>query len=279
MYIGGAEHAVLYLLYARFWHKFLYDIGVVSTPELFKKLFHQGIILGEDGTKMSKSRGNVVNPDDVIKWYGADALRLYEMFLGPLEAIKPWGTRGIEGVSRFLKKIWNFYVVSGGGMKPFSNESSQQVQDVLNETIGKVTRDIENLRFNTAISQMMICLNILVKEKSISKVHATQFLQILVPFAPHIAEEIYSKLDGTVDSISLLPWPAYTSKSNRESMAKLAVQINGKVRGERHADRNAESDQMIEIVRKDGKLNKFLAGKTIVKTIFVPSKIINIVVE
>ncbi|MDR3274152.1 MAG: leucine--tRNA ligase [Puniceicoccales bacterium] len=279
MYIGGAEHAVLHLLYARFWHKFLYDIGAVSTPEPFKKLFHQGIILGEDGTKMSKSRGNVVNPDDVIGRYGADALRLYEMFLGPLEAMKPWGTRGIEGVSRFLKKTWNFYIADGGEIKPFGDESSQQVQDVSNETIGKVTQDIENLRFNTAISQMMICLNTFVKEKSVSRVHATQFLQILTPFAPHISEEIYSRLDGTVNSISLLPWPTYTGKSDRENAVKLAVQINGKLRGECRVDRNTECDRIIEIVKKDDRLNKFLTGKTIVKTVFVPAKIINIVVE
>ncbi|MDR1256017.1 MAG: leucine--tRNA ligase [Puniceicoccales bacterium] len=279
MYIGGAEHAVLHLLYARFWHKFLYDIGVVSTAEPFKKLFHQGIILGEDGTKMSKSRGNVVNPDDVIGRYGADALRLYEMFLGPLEAMKPWNTRGIEGISRFLKKIWNFYTAKNGEIKPFGDESSQEASDIFNDTIGKVTQDIENLRFNTAISQMMICLNTFAAEKAVSRGQAIQFLQLLAPFAPHIAEELYSRLDGAVSSISLLPWPKYAGKRERGDRVKLAVQINGRVRGECVVGREAHPSQIIEIVRKDDKLNKFLSGKTIEKTIFVPEKIINIVVK
>ncbi|MDR2721029.1 MAG: leucine--tRNA ligase [Puniceicoccales bacterium] len=279
MYIGGAEHAVLHLLYARFWHKFLYDIGVVFTTEPFKKLFHQGIILGEDGTKMSKSRGNVVNPDDIIEQYGADALRLYEMFLGPLEAMKPWSTRGIEGVSRFLKKIWHFYIADDGSAKPFDGEIFQQVSDVFNETVGKVTHDIENLRFNTAISQLMICLNIFAKEGNISNVQSVQFLQLLAPFAPHIAEEIYSRIDGAINSISFLPWPKQSKKVNLQNNAKLVVQINGKVRGECHVNGGATCDQIVEIIKDDDRLNKFLIGKNIIKVIFVPEKIINIVIE
>ncbi|MDR2435805.1 MAG: leucine--tRNA ligase [Puniceicoccales bacterium] len=279
MYIGGAEHAVLHLLYARFWHKFLYDIGAVSTPEPFKKLFHQGIILGEDGTKMSKSRGNVVNPDDVIGQYGADALRLYEMFLGPLEAMKPWSTRGIEGVSRFLKKIWHFYIADDGSAKSFDGKISQRTSDVFNETVGKVTQDIENLRFNTAISQLMICLNTFTKEGTISKEQAVQFLQLLVPFAPHIAEEIYSRIDGAVGSVSFLPWPKSNGKVDPGNSAKIAVQINGKIRGECHVDRDATCDQIVEIIKGDGKFSKFLTGKNIAKVIFVPAKLVNIVVE
>jgi leucyl-tRNA synthetase len=278
MYIGGAEHAVLHLLYARFWHKFLYDIGAVSTSEPFKKLFHQGIILGEDGSKMSKSRGNVVNPDEVIKQYGADALRLYEMFLGPLEAMKPWSTRGIEGVFRFLKRIWYFYIADDGKVKIFGNEGSQETSNVLDDTIGKVTQDIENLRFNTAISQMMICLNTFIKEESISKEQSIKFLQLLAPFAPHIAEELYSRLDGSVGSISFLPWPKYCAR-DRRSEVKIAVQINGKVRGECFVDKNAEHDQVMEVVRKNDKISKFLLGKTIEKVILVPAKIINILVK
>lgn len=279
MYIGGAEHAVLHLLYARFWHKFLYNIEVVSTSEPFRKLFHQGIILGEDGTKMSKSRGNVINPDDIIIQYGADSLRLYEMFLGPLDAMKPWSTKGIEGVSRFLKKIWRMCINEDGSIHVFRKNSSDREEIIISETIRKVTQDIETMHFNTAISQMMTCLNVFLKEKNISKKSAIEFLQLLAPFAPHIAEELYNRIDGIENSISNLLWPKQLKRLEQSDNAKIVVQFNGKVRGELIADKNISQDALIEGIKSDEKLRKYMIGKIIVKVIYIPCKIINIVIK
>ena len=203
-YIGGAEHAVLHLLYARFWHRFLHDEGVLSHPEPYKKLFHQGLILGEDGNKMSKSVGNVVNPDVVIEAYGADSLRLFEMFLGPLEAVKPWSEKGIEGVHRFLRKV-NRECISPQKHLP-GEETDKDTLRLLHETILKVTEAIEDLRFNVAISQMMIFSNHLQKAESYSIQSAKALLQLLAPFAPHLAEEHWEKLGGS-PSIADHPWP------------------------------------------------------------------------
>ena len=227
LYIGGAEHAVLHLLYARFWHHVLYDLGVLSDPEPFKKLFHQGIILGEDGEKMSKSRGNVVNPETIIKEYGADALRLYLMFLGPLEAMKPWNTKGIEGIARFLRKTWRLVVAEDGSINPKISTTDQldtESDRILHATIKKVTEDYEALGFNTAISQMMICVNQLGKADAISQEAVESFIKLLAPLAPHIAEELW-QLMGHTCSIADAGWPECDESKLVEDTIKVIFQV------------------------------------------------------
>ena len=280
LYVGGAEHAVLHLLYSRFWHLFLYDCGFVSTPEPFPKLFHPGIILGSDGNKMSKSLGNVVNPLDVADEYGADALRLYEMFLGPLEASKPWSTKNIEGVSRFLKKIWRLFVTVDGTLSEriCGERDSAALECLLNETIQKVTEDIENLCFNTAISQLMICLNGFQKEIHLSKTSARTFLQLLAPFAPHIAEELWERC-GEPSSIIDAGWPkADPSKCVRDEL-KIIIQVNGKLRDEICVPTDASREDILERAESAPRAVPFLAKGTIVKEIYVPGKLVNFVVK
>ncbi len=279
MYVGGAEHAVLHLLYARFWHKFLYDIGKVSTSEPFKRLFHQGIILGEDGSKMSKSLGNVVNPDDIVNQYGADAFRMYEMFLGPLDAMKPWSSRGIDGTYRFLTKIWKLYIDENGTARVFDERCSPEEQKMIDETIQKVTQDIENLRFNTAISQMMICLNFMLKEEKPSKHAAITLLQLLAPFAPHIAEELYHQLGGTEESISDLKWPEPSNMIERPTNAKIVVQFDGKVRGTVFVDHDISETALIDIIKSDDKFRKYFGNQGVIKNVYVPNKLINFVTK
>lgn len=279
IYVGGAEHAVLHLLYARFWHKVLHDLGVVPTDEPFTKLFHQGIILGEDGEKMSKSRGNVANPDEVVRNYGADTLRLYLMFLGPLDAMKPWNPRGIEGVHRFLQKVWRECIDSEGQPNPkilleYSDDS--RLTRLLHETIRKVTEDITNLRYNTAISQMMIFANGLQKAPKVSKMSILAFLQILAPFAPHMCEEIWSRL-GEKPSIANARWPAYNPDLLVSNEVKLVFQVNGKHRGDQLLPADITQDNAVEEAMKNPKVATQLEGKTIRRIIFVPGKILNIV--
>ncbi len=278
IYIGGAEHAVLHLLYARFWHQFLYDIGAVSTKEPFKRIFHQGIILGEDGSKMSKSLGNVINPDDIIDEYGADAFRLYEMFLGPLDAMKPWNSRGIDGTFRFLKKLWRLYIKEDGSVREFCEHCSSDEQKIIDETIRKVSQDIEDLHFNTAISQMMICLNFLSKKDNFSKTSAIKLLQLLSPFAPHITEELYHRIDGSVSSISDLRWPKPLSDV-QSTEVKIVVQFNGKFRGEVVADRDTSQEDLTKNIKLNDKFKKYFDGTEVVKIIFVPNKVINFVMR
>lgn len=279
-YIGGAEHAVLHLLYARFWHKFLFDQGVVSTSEPYQRLFHQGIILGEDGEKMSKSRGNVVSPDDIVKIYGADSLRLYEMFLGPLDAMKPWSTRNIEGVHRFLKKVWKEYIGRDGNPDPRIREDITESDDflrLLHQTIDKVTHDIENLHFNTAISQLMIAINGIQKEENgISLQSARIFLQLLAPFAPHIAEELWTRLGGA-ETILQAGWPQSEERYLQQSMVKVIVQVNGKLRGELQLAPDTSQQEAQDQAVKLERVHSQLEGKTIRKVIYVPGKILNIV--
>lgn len=284
-YIGGAEHAVLHLLYARFWHKFLYDQGEVSTSEPFPKLFHQGIILGEDGNKMSKSKGNVINPDTVIQEYGADALRLYEMFLGPLEAMKPWNTKGIEGVSRFLKKVWRLYVSPEGQLSAGIRENlaeneheSAATLRLLHQSIQKVADDIEHLRFNTAISQLMVLLSQLQSENCISLSTAKIFLQLLAPFAPHLSEELWSRL-GESDSVVRAAFPVANTALTVEDQMTLAIQVNGKLRGELQVAKNTSKEEVLRLARAQQKVVPYLENKTCVKEIYVPSKIVNFVVR
>ncbi|MFO8027934.1 MAG: leucine--tRNA ligase [Opitutales bacterium] len=279
LYIGGAEHAVLHLLYARFWHRVLYDIGVVSDPEPFKKLFHQGIILGEDGEKMSKSRGNVVNPETIIEGYGADALRLYLMFLGPLEAMKPWNTKGIEGIARFLRKVWRLVVDDKGGISTGNSETDkldEESERVLHATIKKVTEDYETLGFNTAISQMMICVNQLAKADSLTRESVETLLKLLAPLAPHIAEELWSRL-GHAGSIAAAGWPAYDESKLVKDSVKIIFQVNGKYRGDAELPADHSKDEAIAAAKTSERVRHFIEGKTIKKEIYVPGKIVNIV--
>ncbi|MFA5057011.1 MAG: leucine--tRNA ligase [Opitutaceae bacterium] len=280
LYVGGAEHAVLHLLYARFWHMFLYDLGIVPQSEPFRKLFHQGIILGEDGEKMSKSRGNVVNPDAVIKEYGTDALRLYLMFLGPLEAMKPWNPRGIEGVFRFLNKVWRECIGEAG--LPLAKiaagaTDSPEIERLLHETIRKVGEDIETLRFNTAISQMMIFVNAVQRAPAVSRRTMLAFLQLLAPFAPHLAEELWARL-GEKTSILHAPWPAYDAAKLVVERVKLVFQVNGKFRGDQLVPVGLAEADAVALAQQNSRLTPYLTGKVVKKVIYVPGRILNLVV-
>ena len=279
LYIGGAEHAVLHLLYARFWHHVLYDLGIVSHPEPFKKLFHQGIILGEDGEKMSKSRGNVVNPETIIQDYGADALRLYLMFLGPLEAMKPWNTKGIEGIARFLRKVWRLVIAEDGSQQTAIGASEKldtETERVLHATIKKVSEDYESLSFNTAISQMMICVNQLTKTDKLTINAVESFIQLLAPLAPHIAEELWEFL-GHAESIIHAGWPQFDESKLQEDTIKIIFQVNGKYRGDAQLPADVSKEDAIAAAKKNERLLPHLEGKTIKREIYVPGKIVNIV--
>ena len=272
-YIGGAEHAVLHLLYARFWHRFLFDEGVLKNPEPYKKLFHQGLILGEDGNKMSKSVGNVVSPDVVIDAYGADSLRLFEMFLGPLEAVKPWSEKGIEGVHRFLKKVHRECLQTEKHLK--DEESDKETLKVLHETILKVTEAIEDLRFNVAISQMMILINQLQKAEAYSKNSIQVLIQLLAPFAPHLAEELWESLGGK-PSIANEPWPQAQKELLVAEEITIVFQVNGKLRGEGQFPKDVDKETVLSAAKADPKVQSFLEGKEIVKEIYVPGKLVNL---
>ncbi|MCP9452906.1 MAG: leucine--tRNA ligase [Nitrospira sp.] len=277
LYIGGSEHAVLHLLYARFWHKVLYDIGVVSTPEPFKKLVHQGIVLGEDNQKMSKSRGNVVNPDEMIDRFGADAVRMYEMFMGPLEAMKPWSTRGVEGVTRFLERVWRLMVDEEGRLSTAVVEATPTAdqQRLLHRTIKKVTEDIEALRFNTAISQMMIFTNELTKVDRRPRAMLEPFVLLLSPFAPHLAEELWERL-GHPPSVSQQPWPSYDPTLTIAEQVTIPVQVNGRLRGKVEVDHDAPRDLVERLAREE--VAGWLQGKEVNKVVYVEKKLINFVV-
>jgi leucyl-tRNA synthetase len=321
LYVGGTEHAVLHLLYARFWHKVLFDLGCVSTPEPFFKLVNQGLILGEDGQKMSKSRGNVVNPDDILKEFGADAFRLYEMFMGPLEMVKPWSTKGVEGVYRFLGRVWRLFVDEASetefeqaetttkqqGNKELLNllKLNSAIKDVpatpaqlktLHACIKKVTEDLDGMRFNTAISAMMVFVNdaITWETKPVSVLR--EFLILLQPFAPHIAEELWSKVQSpkpkaraaddnatldigheTLDSLSYQPWPKFDPVLLVESEIEIPVQVNGKLRDVIKVPSNADNATVEAAAKASEKVQQFLAGKTIKKVIIVPKKLVNLV--
>jgi leucyl-tRNA synthetase len=277
LYIGGSEHAVLHLLYARFWHKVLFDIGVVSTPEPFKKLVHQGIVLGEDNQKMSKSRGNVVNPDEMIDRFGADAVRLYEMFMGPLEAMKPWSTRGVEGVTRFLERVWRLIVNDEGGLSDAIVPSSASLahQRILHQTIKKVTEDIEHLRFNTAISQMMVFTNEMTKLPQRPRALIEPFLLILSPFAPHVSEELWSIL-GHQASIAGQGWPLFDPVLTVSDRLTIPIQVNGKLRGKIEVSADATRDQVEHLARIEAA--EWLQERELKKIVYVEKKLINFVV-
>ncbi len=272
IYIGGAEHAVLHLLYARFWHKVLYDCGVVSTKEPFAKLFHQGMILGTNGEKMSKSRGNVVNPDDMVKNYGADALRVYEMFMGPLEASKPWDPNGIDGSKKFIDRVYRLYAESD----KIQEKENPELDRIYHYTVKKVTNDYQSMGFNTAISQMMIFINSCYKVDIVPKQYALGFLQLLNPIAPHLTEELWQLL-GNTESITYSTWPTFDEEKIKEDIFNLPIQINGKLRGNIDIPLNLPQEEIKELVHK--RIASYLEGKEIVKEIYVANKIYNIVVK
>ncbi len=278
LYIGGSEHAVLHLMYARFWHKFLYDRGFVSTKEPFMKLRHQGIILGEDSRKMSKSRGNVVNPDDVVREYGADAMRLFEMFMGPLEEMKPWSTRGVEGVFRFLNRVWRLYTDEQGRLDPSISDVAVpgDLERVFHATVKKVGEDIEHLRFNTAISQMMIFVNEVMKSELRPRSILEPFLLLLAPFAPHIAEELWNKL-GHAETLTYAQWPPYDASKLRESTVEIVVQVNGKVRSRLQVAVDTPEKELESLSRADEHVRRSVDGKNVVKVIVVKNKLVNLV--
>lgn len=266
MYVGGAEHAVLHLLYARFWNMVLLDLGFVPVEEPFKKLINQGLILGPDGEKMSKSRGNVVNPDDVVEEYGADTLRMYEMFMGPLEDAKPWDTKGILGIRRFLDKV-NALAVE-------NNKLSDKDNSLLHKTIKKVGEDIADFKFNTAISAMMILIN---EVRVLDKESYEKFLIILAPFAPHLCEELWNKL-GHKESIFKEEWPVYNEELIKEESFELVFQVNGKVRDKIEVKIGITQKEVEELVKKSERVQMFLENKEPKKVIYVPNKLINIVI-
>jgi leucyl-tRNA synthetase len=279
LYVGGSEHAVLHLLYARFWHKVLYDIGVASTPEPFLKLVHQGTVLGEDNQKMSKSRGNVVNPDEMMDQFGADAVRLYEMFMGPLEAMKPWSTRGVEGITRFLDRAWRLIVNEDGGpsLAVIEAEPPLEQRRLLHQTIKKVTEDLEALRFNTAIAQMMVFTNEVTKLKTRQRGLLEPFVLLLSPFAPHIAEELWERL-GKAPSVATQPWPQYDPALVARDRLTIPIQVNGKLRSKIEVPADSSEEQVVRLARQDAKLSEWLQGKTPRKVIYVEKKLVNFVV-
>jgi len=275
LYVGGVEHAVLHLLYSRFWHHVLHDLGLVSTREPYKKLFNQGMIQGKDGQKMSKSRGNVINPDDVIEEYGADSMRLYEMFMGPLDKSKPWSTKGLQGCARFAEKIWRIFNDTD---KHSEQPDSDETIRLLHQTIAKVTNDLDNMRFNTAISQMMIFSNHLQGLASINKETLKTFILLLNPFIPHMTEELNEQMNA-FESLSYSKWPVFNSELAKENLITIAIQVNGKLRGDLQLP--AETDDKTlktEAAKVDG-VKKHLKGKDIVKKVIVPGRLVNFVVK
>ncbi|MDQ0058408.1 leucine--tRNA ligase [Paenibacillus harenae] len=278
LYIGGAEHAVLHLLYARFWHKVLYDIGVVDTKEPFHKLVNQGMILGTNNEKMSKSRGNVINPDDIVGEFGADTLRMYEMFMGPLEATKPWNTNGVEGTYRFLSRVWRLFVNEDGSLsaKISDGDTSESFKRTWHRSIKKVTEDYENLRFNTVISQLMIFVNEAYKTEVLPREAMGQFLQMLSPIAPHIAEELWEKL-GRAETITYSEWPKYEEAWTVDQEVEIVVQVNGKIVERLSIAADTETDEMERLAKELEKVQELIEGKTIRKVVAVKGKLVNIV--
>ena len=303
LYVGGTEHAVLHLLYARFWHKVLFDLGYVSTAEPFQRLVNQGIILGDDGQKMSKARGNVVNPDSVVAEYGADAFRLYEMFMGPLEMMKPWSTKGVEGVYRFLGRVWRLFIdersykdyeqsvtadpakaetlLGGLALDASINEAeatSEQLK-VLHACIKKVTEDLDGMRYNTAISALMIFVNEASKWETKPQETLRTFLLLLNPFAPHLAEDLAARL-GEVPSgtVAYEPWPSFDEALLVEDFIEFPVQVNGKLRGHIDITPETSTKEIEDLALACEKVQQFLSGKEVKKIIVVPNKLVNIAV-
>lgn len=278
IYIGGAEHAVLHLLYARFWHKFLYDIGVVPTKEPFQKLYNQGMILGENNEKMSKSKGNVVNPDDVVEKFGADTLRVYEMFMGPLDASIAWNENGLEGSRKFLDRVWRLIMDEDGKVRDRITTINDGSLDVVyHQTVKKVTEDFEQLRFNTAISQMMVFVNEAYKAKTLSVNYIKAFVQLLAPIAPHMGEELWSNLTKSDEGISYVAWPLYDEKFLVEDEIEVVFQVNGKLRAKTQTSKEISKADLELLAMSNEKIKESIEGKTIRKVIVVPGKLVNIV--
>ena len=280
LYIGGAEHAVLHLLYSRFWHHVLYDLGLVSTKEPFKKLFNQGMILGSDGTKMSKSRGNVINPDETVDIYGSDSLRIYEMFMGPLDKGKPWSTTGLQGCSRFIKKLWSILVDDAGELSDHISheESDKETNQIFHQMIMKVSENIENLHFNTCVSEFMIFTNHIQKLDKINIELVKTFIILINPFMPHLAQELW-ELIGETDELSYQKWPSYDKNVAQQDIITIAVQINGKRRSEIEISRNQTENDVITKAKADPKVFTYLKNSEIVKEIYIKEKILNIVIK
>ena len=288
LYVGGTEHAVLHLLYARFWQKVLFDLGYVSKPEPFQRLVNQGIILGEDNQKMSKSRGNIVNPDDVIDQHGADAFRCYEMFMGPLEQMKPWSTRGVEGVARFLARVWRLLMTENQAgewelsKKIKAVDATKSQQKLLHATIKKVTEDIESFSFNTAISQMMIFVNAFTNAETIPLSAMRTFLILLNPFAPHISSELWERLSAEFGDargdVTQQSWPVYDERLLVEDEVEIVIQINGKLRDRMKMPIVATEEELKAVALSNPKVQERIAGKAVRKVIVVPKKLVNIVV-
>ena len=287
LYVGGTEHAVLHLLYARFWHKVLFDLGHISTPEPFQRLVNQGIILGEDGQKMSKSRGNVVNPDDVIAQYGADAFRCYEMFMGPLEQMKPWSMTGVEGVSRFLARVWRLVMEEN---QAGEWKVAPVVQDVppdkaqlkvIHATTKKVGEDIEALSFNTAIAQMMVFVNAFIPANPRPRAAMRTLIQLLNPFAPHLTEELWQRLgfdEHGARPLAKEPWPEFDAQHLIEDEIEIPVQVNGKLRDKIVVPKDALPAAIEAAALASAKVHEHTAGKTIKTVVVVPGRLVNIVV-
>ena len=273
LYIGGTEHAVLHLLYSRFWHKVLYDCGVVTTKEPFQKLFNQGLILGEDGNKMSKSLGNVVNPDEIIQKYGADTLRMYEMFMGPLEATKPWSTSSLEGPRRFLERVYRLYTEVANIVV-----ENKALEKVYHQTVKRVTENYEKLRFNTAISQMMVFINECYKNTNVPLEYLEGFIKLLNPVAPHITEELYHTILNKTDSIANSNWPTYIEELTKENTITFVVQVNGKIRDKIDAEATISKEEMEKLALASDKVQAFINGAPLRKVVVVPGKIVNIVI-
>lgn len=277
LYVGGAEHAVLHLLYARFWHKFLYDIGVVPTKEPFQKLVNQGMILGTNHEKMSKSKGNVINPDEIVESFGADTLRVYEMFMGPLDASKPWSTEGIKGAHHWLDRVWRLMIDDNDHLRDrVTTINDGSLAKVYNQTVKIVSDDFENMRFNVGISQMMVFINEAYKVDALPIEYLEGFVKLLAPVAPHIAEELWS-LMGHNDTIAYSDWPTYDENELVEDTIQMVVQVNGKVRAHIEVANDEDQDKVKEVALADEKVKEFTDGKTVRKVIVVPNKIVNIV--
>ena len=281
LYIGGQEHAVLHLLYARFWHHVLFDLGLLSTKEPFKKLYNQGMILGDDGSKMSKSKGNVINPEDIIEEYGADSMRLYEMFMGPLNKSKPWNTKGLQGCYRFVNKLWFIIVEEEGGLSKkigSDHTADKETLPLHHTTIKKVGNDIKNLHFNTAVSQLMIYCNHLQKCDKISTELITDLVKISAPFIPHLAEEFWLLL-GNNESISDTPWPEFNEVLTQTDEVNIAVQVNGKLRANISLDVDSDEETAVNVALELEKVQNYTSEGSIVKTIYVPNRLLNFVVK
>ena len=273
-YNGGMEHTTLHLLYSRFWHKFLYDIGQVPTAEPYAKRTSHGMILGENGEKMSKSRGNVVNPDDVVNEFGADTLRLYEMFIGDFEKAAPWSNAGIKGCRRFIERYWNLQsiLVDGEAIRP-------EMENSFHKAIKKVSYDIENLKFNTAIASLMALMNVIAEKGSINKAELSVFTMLLNPFAPHVTEEVWSEMKLGEGMVTEQPWPKYDESKCKDDVIEIVVQVNGKVRTRLYVAADIQKDDAIALAKAEDRIAAEINGKNVVKEIYVPGKLVNIVVK